>query len=238
MKRTELIMGMPITVEVLDQQSPEIFDRVFDYFREVDEKFSTYKDSSEISAINRGEISILDASQEMREVFDLAAATKKETDGYFDIQKPDGNFDPSGIVKGWAINKAAYILREAGSKVFFVEAGGDVQAEGKSWKVGIKNPFKQDEIVKVLNIENAGVATSGTYIRGAHIYNPKGTLDNDIVSLTVIGPDVYEADRFATAAFVMGRKGIVFIENLPGFDGYMIDKSGIGTETSGFGKYL
>ncbi len=65
------------------------------------------------------------------------------------------------------------------------------------------------EIVKVLAISDRGVATSGTYIRGQHIYNPVtgGLPDPEIVSITVIGPDIYEADCYATAAFAMGRKG-------------------------------
>jgi thiamine biosynthesis lipoprotein ApbE len=60
----------------------------------------------------------------------------------------------------------------------------------------------------------------------------------DVVSLTVIGPNVYEADRFATAAFAMGKKGIYFIEQLPGFEGYMIDTSAQATYTSGFERYV
>ncbi len=96
-----------------------------------------------------------------------------------------------------------------------------------------------NEIVKVLSITDCGVATSGTYIRGQHIYNPKhaGEPITEIVSLTVIGPDIYEADRFATAAFAMGREGIFFIERVEGLEGYMIDRSGQATLTSGFARY-
>ncbi len=65
---------------------------------------------------------------------------------------------------------------------------------------------------------------------------PEAHLD-DVKSLTVIGPDIYEADRFATAAFAMGRGGIDFIESLEGFEGYMIDASKTATFTSGFGRY-
>ena len=56
----------------------------------------------------------------------------------------------------------------------------------------------------------------------------------DIVSLTVIGPDVLEADRFATAGFAMGRAGILFIEQTPGLEGYLVDRNGRATLTSGF----
>jgi FAD:protein FMN transferase len=85
-----------------------------------------------------------------------------------------------------------------------------------------------------------GVATSGTYIRGLHIYDPKKDNQpvNEIVSLTVIGPNIYEADRFATAAFAMGKNGINFIENLPGFEGYMVDNDKKATLTTGFEKYI
>jgi FAD:protein FMN transferase len=94
--------------------------------------------------------------------------------------------------------------------------------------------------VKVLSVTDCGVATSGTYVRGQHIYNPKqaGQLITDIVGLTVIGPDIYEADRFATAAFAMGRESIQFIERLDGFEGYMIDRDGQATFTSGFTRYV
>jgi thiamine biosynthesis lipoprotein len=92
----------------------------------------------------------------------------------------------------------------------------------------------------VLALTDRGVATSGTAIRGQHIYNPyhRNTPILDIVSLTVIGPNIYEADRFATAAFAMGRKGIQFLEKLAGFEGYLIDAQARATLTSGFERYV
>jgi len=83
---------------------------------------------------------------------------------------------------------------------------------------------------------DAEFATSGTAARGQHIYNPHQPQQaiEDIASITVVGPDIYEADRFATAAFAMGRSGIMFIEQLPGFEGYLIDANAVATMTSGF----
>ncbi len=229
---------MPIIVEIENATAlSQAFDKVFDYFRLVDEKFSTYKDTSEVSRINRGEILSADFSDEMKNIFLFAEQTKKETKGYFDITKRDGMVDPSGLVKGWAILNASKILERLGVKSYYIEAGGDIQVAGKIWKVGIRNPFKSAENIKVLFLKSEGIATSGTYERGQHIYNPHGKISDEIVSLTVIGPNIYEADRFATAAFAMGRAGIAFIEKLSGFEGFMIDKNGIGTETSGFEKY-
>lgn len=258
------MMGMPITVEIVDATADEkAFDAVFDYFTYIDEKFSTYKTTSEIMKINRGEVPEKDWSEDMKTIFALSEETKKESGGYFDIKQPNGMglaaehpffatknvpqqglIDPSGIVKGWAIWKAAEILEKRGFNNFYVDAGGDIQTHGhnalnKKWGVGVKNPFAPDEIVKTVYISGEGVATSGTYIRGEHIYNPKdGKPANEIVSLTVIGLNIYEVDRFATAAFAMGTPGINFIERLTGFEGYMIDKKGIATMTTGFEKYI
>lgn len=243
MKQTKILMDMPITVEIVDKSVTEnIFDKVFEYLKTVDDKFSTYKKNSEISLINAGIVKKKNFSQDMKEVFQLSQQTKKETDGFFDIYRR-GKYDPSGIVKGWAIYNASLIIKRHGFKNFYVDAGGDIQVSGRNknndaWKIGIKNPFNQDEIVQVVYILDEGLATSGTYIRGNHIYNPKDNRkENDIISLTVIGPNVYEADRFATAAFAMGKNGILFLERLPGFEGYMIDKSGIATYTSKFKNY-
>jgi len=245
MRQTRILMGMPITVEIVDRMvTPTIFDTVYDYFEYVDEKFSTYKETSEISRINRHELLWEETSDDMKTIFAFAEQTRLETDGYFDIQH-NGIYDPSGVVKGWSIYNAAQLLRQNGFENFYVEAGGDIQmsgcnGEGEPWRVGIRNPFDPEEIVKVLSITDHGVATSGTYVRGQHIYNPlaEGQLITDILSLTVIGPDIYEADRFATAAFAMGRDGIHFIEGLDDFEGYMIDKEKQATFTTGFKKWV
>lgn len=245
MRQVKIQMGMPVTIEVLDKGvKPSDFNKIFDYFDYIDKKFSTYKEDGEVEKINRGLINERDFSRDMRTVLGLCQKTKLETNGYFNIYHK-GKMDPSGLVKGWAIHNAAKKLKKMGFKNVYVDIGSDIQvfgnnARGKKWKIGIKNPFNQNEIIKVLYLKDKGVATSGIYIRGMHIYNPylKDEIGRDIVSLTVIGPNIYEADRFATAAFAMGREGIIFIEKLKGFEGYMIDKDGIATYTTGFNNYL
>lgn len=242
MRATRILMGMPITVDVGGASNGELIDVVFNYFEHIDRRFSTYRADSEITSINRGDVPVKDWSGEMMEVLALAEQTKNETDGYFDIRKPDGSLDPSGIVKGWAIRNAAGIVQRAGIGDFFIEAGGDIQSSGRNasgldWSVGIRNPFNADEILKVVYPRGRGMATSGTYVRGQHIYNPHGIGSpiQDIVSLTVIGDDVLEADRFATAAFAMGRDGILFIEQTPGLEGYVVDANARAISTTGFG---
>lgn len=237
---------MPIEIEIIggDAEVRDALESAFVHLAAVDERFSTYREGSEISRINRGELALAAAGEEMREVFALAEKTRMETDGYFNIRRPDGSIDPSGIVKGWAIRNVAALIRAAGHGNYFVNAGGDIAAGGKNargeeWRVGIRNPFNIDEIVKVVYPRGKGVATSGSYIRGDHIYNPNAPEEKlrDVVSITVIGPDVLEADRFATAAFAMGKGGIAFIERLPGFEGYAIGADGVATLTSGFAAY-
>lgn len=246
MKILRLTMGMPATVEIRDTdgaRADAAIGKVFEYFSEIDQRFSTYKPDSEISRINRGELEWADISPETKDILARSQQTKEETAGYFNIRRPDGSLDPSGLVKGWAIWQAAKLLENLGFQQFIVDIGGDIQAKSLtagSWKIGVRNPFNREQNVKILTLGNEGIATSGTAIRGQHIYNPHEPKQpiTDIASLTVVGPNVYEADRFATAAFAMGADGIRFIESVPGLEAYMIDKDGIATMTTGFGKYV
>jgi FAD:protein FMN transferase len=243
MKRTAVIMGMPITVEIIDTTVTKYFEAVFSYFRQIDSRYSTYKTDSEISQINHG-LPEAQWSDEMKLVLDLCEQTRKETEGYFNIEHK-GRLDPSGLVKGWAIHNAAATLREQHIADFYIEAGGDIQVSGRRagnrpWTVGIRSPFNIEEIIKTIAVTSEGVATSGTYIRGQHIYNPfhPDKAINQVSSLTVIAKNVYEADRFATAAFAMGVKGINFLEATAGLEGYMVTADRLATYTTGFERYV
>jgi thiamine biosynthesis lipoprotein len=244
MKQTKLLMGMPISVDIVGPNATKAtFKKVYEYFTYIDNTYSTYKGTSEISQINNG-LPKSQWSEEMKMVLSLCERTKRETNGYFNIEH-SGKLDPSGLVKGWAIKNAADIVAAEGFRNYFIDAGGDIQVSGKSlggkpWRVGIRNPFNRNEIIKTVVVTTEGVATSGTYIRGQHIYNPHAPDKpiDDIVSMTVIGPDIYNADRFATAAYAMGKGGIVFIEKLDGYEAYMVDNKKMATYTSGFERYV
>lgn len=243
MKKQTVSMEMPVVIQVTDSQvTNEDINEVFSLFHYLDKTFSTFKKDSEISRINRGELKEAQFSEEMRKILSLCEKTKQETNGYFDIHI-NGKLDPSGVVKGYAILQGATLLQKKGFKNIYVEIAGDIQVFGedknnKGWKIGIQNPFKTDEIIKVVLLKDKGIATSGNYQRGDHILNPIGKkMADEIASISVIGPNVYEADRFATAAFAMGEKGIEFINSLKGFEGYMIRKDKKAIFTEGFGKY-
>lgn len=236
-------MGMPITIEIVKSSDKTVLKNIFDFFKQIDRQFSPYRTDSEVSQINQKKLKTNQSSFQMKKILKLAAKTQKQTNGYFDVYK-NGHLDPSGIVKGWAIFEAAKLLKKSGQKNFYIEAGGDIQVcgknnQGEKWKVGIKNPFNPTEIVKVLRVDTQGIATSGIYERGNHIYNPKDeVMTDDIVSLTVVSHNIYEADRFATAAFAMGEEGISFINSQKGFEGYAIKKNGRAIFTQNFEKYL
>lgn len=244
MKETRSMMDMHVTVEIADRHAKKSdLAAVFNYFTYIDNTFSTFKPTSEISQINAGKIKPKNYSPDMKMVLALCEQTTTETAGFFDMHR-DGKIDPTGLVKGWAIWQAAELLKQRGCHHFLVDAGGDIQVAGKNkaglpWSIGIRNPFDATQIVKVLQLSDCGIATSGTSLRGQHIYNPHQPTAKmeEIVSLTVIGPNVYEADRFATPAFAMEKAGMTFIAKRPGLEAYMIDKNGIATYTPGFTAY-
>lgn len=237
-------MGMPITVDIIGEGNYEVaIDQVYSYFDYVDRKFSTYKGDSEVSELNRGTLDRQNLSSDLKEVLELCEETNKMSGGYFEIKR-NGKIDPSGLVKGWSINNACKLLSNLGFRNFYIDAGGDIEIHGKNsddgeWIVGIRNPFDKSGIIKVLRLGSGGIATSGSYERGLHIYHPKSRKKRGgIISITVVGKNIYEADRFATAAYAMGTVGIEFIERLHGLEGYMVDEKGIATYTSGFDKYV
>ncbi|MGI8404097.1 MAG: FAD:protein FMN transferase [Thermomicrobiales bacterium] len=244
-ERTWIQMGMPVTVCICDEAAgEEDVAAVASLLEDVNQRFSPYLEPSEVSRLNAGVIGRHQVSADFETILNLCEQAKTETDGYFDVMR-NGRIDPSGLVKGWAIARASALLTARGWRNYFVDAGGDVQTAGlngdhQPWRVGIRNPFQRDEQVKVLAISGLGVATSGTAIRGQHIYNPMqaSPLVSDVVSLTVIGPTIFEADKMATAAFAMGREGISFIAARPELEGYAITADGMGISTEGFHHYV
>jgi len=242
MKMTEGIMGMSVAIEVLGECNGTDLDEVLDYFHEIDSMFSTYKKTSEISRINRKTLRPENASPEVKKILKLAEETKILTKGYFDIGV-EGIIDPSGLVKGYAINEASKMLVKKGYKNYYIEIGGDIDIRGlkngQKWRVGIRNPHASQNNTRIVHLSNVGIATSGTYERGMHIYDPvKKKLASGISSVTVIGINVFEADRMATAVYAMGTKGLDFIETQQNLEGYMVTLEGRELMTTGFEGYL
>ena len=149
---------MPAIVELpgVDADHPS-FEAAFDFLRSVDDRFSFFKDESEVSRMNRGEIDPHEYSDDLREILALADETRRASNGYFDVKKPEGSIDPSGIVKGWAIQRTADLLRSRGHENAYVEVAGDLQLYGTNednapWRIGIRNPENRDENIKIVEL--------------------------------------------------------------------------------------
>ena len=145
-------MGMPIVVDVRDEVVDDaVLDEMFDWLRWVDATFSTYKDDSEISRLNRGELSLDDAHADVREVLERCEQLRVETDGYFDVRAASPELvDPSGLVKGWAVDRAAAIARRGRPAELRGERGGDMRLRGRAvpelhWRVGIQHPRERGQ---------------------------------------------------------------------------------------------
>ena len=191
-------------------------ETVKSFVYEVDEVFSTYKDHSFVSRLRRGEIDIAQCSDDLQEVWRLCAVARNLTGGAFDPWAVAGGFDPSGYVKGWAADRVAQILLTAGCEQIQVNAVGDLTLRGGvvekgmagPWKIGVVNPDNRQEVLRIFEISNGAIATSGTYERGAHIFDPHtGTIAIGAKSATVLGPDGGLTDALATALMVAGEDG-------------------------------
>jgi FAD:protein FMN transferase len=210
-RRVEQVMGMPVIVDVRDDEVDECaIDEVFAWLRWVDATFSTYKEDSEISRLDRGELAPESVHPEVGTVLARCEELRAATGGYFDARARSGVLDPSGLVKGWSVDRAAAILDRAGARNYAVNAGGDMRLRGRavpewSWRVGIQHPLERDAVAWVIETGDLAVATSGEYERGHHVLDPHtGRPPEGILSVTVTGPDLATADAYATAAFAMG----------------------------------
>ncbi len=221
-------MGTVITIDVRDDAVGEAaIDAAMQWFHSVDSVFSTYRPDSEISRLGRGELQTDACSADVREVLRLCDEMRARTEGCFDINYGSAP-DPSGLVKGWSVQRAAEQLEEAGARNFFINAGGDVVARGEPepgrlWRLGIRHPERADRVAAVFGITELAVATSGLYERGPHIVDPRsGATPIGLLSLTVAGPSLTHADAYATAGFVMGVAGAAWIADLEGYEALAI----------------
>jgi thiamine biosynthesis lipoprotein len=226
----EHIMGMPVVVDVRDDDVDErVLEQMFDWLRVADAIFSTYREHSEISRLNRGELTLAAAHPDVRDVLERCEALLIETDGYFDVRAATSDaIDPSGLVKGWAVDRAASILDEGGIRNYAVNVAGDMRLRGRAvpepcWSVGIQHPLEPNAIAAVVEANDLAVATSGAYARGDHVLDPHTRRPPvGVLSVTITGPELATADAYATAAFAMGDAGIHWTARLRGYEAMTI----------------
>ena len=191
---TEMIMGLPFSVHLRHPFDPaaarRALDQVWSELRRYDRIFSTYRHDSDINRINRGDSTVADADPAVADVLDLAEQAAWRTRGCFDIHA-SGRLDPSGIVKGWAAERAVRPLYELAVD-FYCNAGGDVlihtTGPARPWRIGIEHPANPAALMTVLELSSGAVATSGSAHRGAHIWDPAGRPAAGVTQATVLGP--------------------------------------------------
>lgn len=197
----------------------------------VDAVFSTYKPESDLSRYRRGELALRDADPWLATVLELCADVQAETYGYFSARWREG-IDPTGLVKGWAIEQASDVLRAAASRNHAVNGGGDVQtageaAPGEPWRIAIVDPTDRGQVCEVVTGRDLAVATSGSSERGEHIVDPfTGRPAVALASATVVGASLTRVDAYATAAFVMGESALSWLDALEGYEGLVVTHDG------------
>jgi thiamine biosynthesis lipoprotein len=245
--RVEHIMGTAISIDLRDPVVDDgVIEMTFDWLRQVDASFSVYKPESEVSRLGRGELTVEECRSEVGEVLSLCEDLREETQGVFNAWRcrSDGRLDPSGVVKGWAVERAAGILQRGGARNFCVNAGGDVVCRGepepgRAWRIGIRHPVQAGAVAGVVHAHDLAVATSGAYERGDHIVDARtGIPSRELLSLTVVGPSLTLADAYATAGFAMGDAGVEWVAARPGYAPFAVTASGRVRYTGAFADLL
>ena len=240
-------MGMPISLAIRgrhaeDERGATAWESALAALRAVDQVFSTYRPDSVISRLARGELRLKDCPPEVVEVLELGERARQESGGAFAIRRrgPDGApvLDPSGVVKGWAVERAARSLDALPGTDFCLSAGGDMvcrvkRPDAAPWRIGIEDPRDPGRVLAVAPLCNEAIATSGSAHRGHHVVDARtGRPPEQLASVTVIGPDLVWADIDATAAFALDTGAVPWLEGRTGRRGLVVSSSG-GTELFG-----
>ena len=235
------VMGLPVSlalrgVHTDDEAAREAWERCVAELTEVDRMFSTYREDSVVSRLSRGEIGPADCPAEVHEVLALGERARVESGGAFDVRRPgpDGTptLDPSGVVKGWAVQRASAHLRALPDTDACLSAGGDMVCHvaddsRPAWRVGIEDPRDPQQLVATVEVRRGAVATSGTAHRGEHITDARtGDLPDAIASVTVLAEDLTWADIDATAAYALGADALTWLRGRPGRRGLVVWRDG------------
>jgi thiamine biosynthesis lipoprotein len=240
---TAPIMGTVMSIAAPGDTDPELFaaaaEAAFACLRHADEVFSPFKVGSPVSLIRHGVLRVAELGDHpdgarIREVLDICLSLKIESGGAFDawaVGDPPV-FDPCGVVKGWAAERASAALTADGLTSHTLVAGGDVRVRGgagdRPWRVGITDPHRPGQVLTVAELADGAVATSGTTERGAHIWDSRARRPvSDVVQVTVIGPNLTWADGYATAAMTLGPQAYDWLTGLAertGYEGLVVDR--------------
>ncbi len=213
-------MGIPMSVDVPAPADPRRAERAvrtaFERLHEADRRFSRFRADSEVRRLDAGGTRPEHVSADLREVLAIADRARRASGGAFTVRGPDGTLDTDGVVKGWAAQRAADVLVAAGVGPFCLNAGGDVVTRGepvpgRGWRVGVRDPSDAHRFLAVVEQRDGAVATSGTYERGAHVWDGRtGHAARGLWSATVLAADLVTADVLATSVLALGVDGVAW----------------------------
>ena len=231
------VMGLPVSVALRgrhagDDLARSAWAQAQEELTAADEMFSRYREDSWVSLVNRGLAEPDEAPAAAREVLALAEDARLASRGAFDVWRHDAEgrrvLDTDGVVKGWAVQRAArHLLALPGTDVC-LGGGGDLvcwtaDADAEPWQVGIEHPHDPGSFVARMPIRRGGVATSGAAHRGEHIVDARtGRPPRDLASVTVVAPDLVSADIDATAAYALGAAALEWLRARPDRGGLVV----------------
>lgn len=228
-RRVEHVMGMPVSVALRGRhahgwEADAAWAAVLDSLRAADRVFSTYRADSVVSRLNHGELALDEVPDEVHEVLAIGERARRATDGAFSVWR-DGRLDPSGVVKGWATQRAAAALRALPDTDVCLGAGGDLVGWSATvpWRIGIEDPRDPTRLVATVPLTDGAVASSGTAHRGAHLVDARtGTAPAGIAGVTVLAASLTDADVDATAAYALGRDALTWLRRRVGRTGLVV----------------
>ena len=241
-------MGMPISLAMRGRHAHDrlglaAWTDAMAVLLEVDRVFSTYRPDSFVSRLGRGEVALADCPAEVAEVLALGALAERQSHGAFRVVRtgPDGEpvLDPSGVVKGWAAERAATHLRALPDTDFCLSAGGDLvcrtlDRDAAPWSIGIEDPLDTARVVAVVPVRTGAVATSGTAHRGQHVVDARtGQPPAGVASVTVVADSLTWADIDATAAYAQGSDAARWLKDERGRAGLVVWQDGSATVVDG-----
>ncbi|GAB3600212.1 FAD:protein FMN transferase [Angustibacter peucedani] len=227
-RRVDHVMGLPVSLALRGEQADgdaadRAWDAVMSSLREADRVFSTYREDSVVSRLDRGELALADCPPEVAEVLAIGEVARRDTGGAFDVHRCgfDGcrRLDPSGVVKGWAVQRAAETLRSLRRTDFCLSAGGDMvchvaDLDAPSWQVGVEDPSDPSRVLARIPVRHGAVATSGFAHRGAHVVDARsGRAPEGVTQVTVVAADLTTADVDATAALALGPDALPWLRS-------------------------
>ena len=238
-------MGTVVTIDVyvdagmpVDRLAAHV-GRARSALHRADDVFSTWNADSPMSRMRRGEVMVDQVPPEVASVLDACRVARELTDGWFDPWALPGGVDPTGYVKGWAAERALDSLRVPGVAAAVVNAAGDIASFGGMapdvpFRFAVVDPF--DPTRPACIVEHVGaLATSGTYERGQHLFDPYSRrAASAVASATVSGPELGLADALATALAVGGHAVLERIGALDGYEALTIGHDGDLRSTPGF----